>query len=96
MKPVTIPLNYSDYQIIENSGLSLEQLPLRSVRLSDEHLAWLALIQAKCSLPGLRLTRVGAARIAVHEYCKQLTQGQRYQSFSELVRDAVAWRAQFT
>lgn|GEM_PF-4771052 len=75
------------------SGLCLEPKPERTVRLGDQHLAALGIIQVRESRPGSRLTRVGAVRRAIHAYCAELTQGRRYQSFSELVRDAVAWYA---
>ena len=87
-------MNSSDYDVLDKSGLVLVRAEFQAVRLSDEHLAIIARLIESQDDSGPRRVRGGrsaAIRQAIAEYCRELTQGRRYQSFSELVWDALAY-----
>lgn len=92
--PVTVKLSATDYEVMQKSGLVLEMRPEMSVRLDESHSAAIKSIRDSNSTPGFLMSRAGAIRVALHRYCGELTQGRRYTSFTDLVRDALLWTVQ--
>jgi hypothetical protein len=95
--PVSVPMDAEDYQVMAKAGfVAVEQKSFESVRLAEKHFDAIdKIISSLPSVAGLRsnIGRSAAIRYALHKYCESLCEGNRYISFSDLVKDALLWTA---
>jgi len=95
--PISIAMFPADYEVMDQrAGLVLVPSKFQSVRLlrcHHEAIEKIVPFLPDASAVRSRAGRSAVIRLALHRYCEALTERGLYQSFSDLVMDALIWYA---
>jgi hypothetical protein len=87
--PLRVVIDESLGALLAGAGVTV--IGDSSCRLEDVHFDAIEAIKARESRPGHPIRRQNAIYLALYAYCQDLTEGKRYASFTDLVRDALLW-----